>query len=85
MEQLELLPDLPVPDRKLELVNAQRSWATLQPILMSLDDLATLEWMMRYEQVTKNRIRILDRIYSRWNKLRQEADRRNLSKGILPF
>ncbi len=66
-------------------VNAQRSWATLQPLLMTLDSMPALEWMIRYELATKNRLRIIERIYARWNRLRQEVDRRNLAKGILPF
>ena len=73
------------PENAEAIRSAIKSWATLQPLLMEINDLPTLEWMMYYEQISKNRIRIIDRVYSRWNKLRQELERRALSKGQLPF
>ena len=40
---------------------------------------------MLAEQAGKNRIRILERLLSRYNKLRLERERRELSKAQLPF
>ena len=61
------------------------SWATLQGLLTRLDDEETVQFLMRSEQQGKNRIRILDRLYSRYNVLRRERERRDLSNGKLPF
>lgn len=72
-------------DRQAELQSAIRSWATLQPYITTIDSEAEAQWLMRAEQMGKNRIRILERLHSRLNKLRLERERRELSKGILPF
>lgn len=70
--------------RQSELCNALRSWATLQPYITTIDSEAEAKWLMRVEQSGKNRIRILERAHSRYNKLRLERERRELGKGTLP-
>lgn len=67
------------------LLNDLRSWATLQPHITTIDSENEARWLMLAEQAGKNRIRILERLHSRYNKLRLERERRELSKGILPF
>jgi len=77
----------------LSLVDAEReimlsnlgSWATLQPMLNTLDKEEDVKFLMRAEQASKNRIRIIDRLYARYNVIRRERERRELSAGILPF
>ena len=61
------------------------SWATLQGLLVKLVDEDTVQFLMKAERQGKNRIRIIDRLYSRYNVLRRERERRDLSSGILPF
>lgn len=61
------------------------SWATLQGLLLKLDKEEDILFLMKAESQNKNRIRIIDRLYSRYNVLRRERERRNLAKGILPI
>ena len=61
------------------------SWATLQGLLVRLTDEDTVQFLMKAEQAGKNRIRIIDRLYSKYNVLRRERERRDLAKGKLPF
>jgi len=84
MEQISLNVDT-LTARQNELLNDLRSWATLQPHITTIDSEDEAKWLMRAEQSGKNRIRILERLHSRYNKLRLERERRELSKGILPF
>ena len=86
MEQTAELPNIAVltPEREGMLSDLQ-SWATLQDLLVRLKDEDTIKFLMKAEQNTKNRIRILDRLYSRYNVIRRERERRDLAKGILPF
>ena len=72
-------------ERQSMLLNELRSWATLQPHITTIDSENEAKWLMRAEQAGKNRIRILERLHSRYNKLRLERERRELSKGVLPF
>ncbi len=67
------------------LLDDLQSWATLQPRILDIKDEQTVKYLMVAESKDKNRIRILDRLYSRYNKLRHERERRELSRGILPF
>ena len=71
--------------RQSELLGAVRSWATLQPYITTIDSEEEAKWLMLAEQAGKNRIRILERLLSRYNKLRLERERRELSKAQLPF
>ena len=84
MEQTSLNVDT-LTARQNELLNDLRSWATLQPHITTIDSEDEAKWLMRAEQSGKNRIRILERLHSRYNKLRLERERRELSKGVLPF
>ena len=84
MAQLELDVNT-LTARQSELLGAVRSWATLQPYITTIDDEQEAKWLMLAEQAGKNRIRILERLLSRYNKLRLERERRELSKGVLPF
>ena len=61
------------------------SWATLQNLLPKLATEKDVEFLMKAEQQNKNRIRILERLYSRYSVLRKERERRELSIGRLPF
>lgn len=70
--------------RCLELNSWLRSWATLQPHITDLDSESEIIWMMKSEQNGRDRIRILERLLSRYNKLRHERERRELQAGILP-
>lgn len=84
MEQLSLDVST-LTSRQGELLTAVRSWATLQPYITTIDSEEEAKWLMLAEQAGKNRIRILERLLSRYNKLRLERERRELSKGKLPF
>lgn len=84
MEQMSLSVDT-LTERQVMLLNDLRSWATLQPHITTIDSEDEAKWLMHAEQHGKNRIRILERIHSRYNKLRLERERRELSKGVLPF
>lgn len=84
MEQLALNVDT-LTSRQSTLLTDLRSWATLQPHITTIDSEEEAKWLMRAEQAGKNRIRILERLHSRYNKLRLERERRELSKGVLPF
>jgi len=84
MDQMRLNVDT-LTERQHLLLNDLRSWATLQPHITTIDSEDEAKWLMHAEQAGKNRIRILERIHSRYNKLRLERERRELSKGILPF
>lgn len=84
MEQLALSVTTST-ERQLMLLNDLRSWATLQAHITTIDSEDEAKWLMRAEQAGKNRIRILERLHSRYNKLRLERERRELSKGMLPF
>ena len=61
------------------------SWATLQGLLPKLSTEDDVQFLMRSEQQGKNRIRIIDRLYSRYCVIRKERERRDLSVGKLPF
>ena len=61
------------------------SWATLQGLLPKLNTEDDVQFLMRSEQQGKNRIRIIDRLYSRYCVIRKERERRDLSVGKLPF
>lgn len=84
MEQMSLNVDT-LTDRQKELLVAIRSWATLQPYITTIDSEEEARWLMLVEQAGKDRIRIIERLHSRYNKLRLERERRDLSKGRLPF
>lgn len=84
MEQLNLQVDS-LSDRQRMLLNDLRSWATLQEHITTIDSEDEAKWLMQAEQAGKNRIRILERLHSRYNKLRLERERRELSNGTLPF
>ena len=84
MTQLELDVNTLTP-RQSELLTALASWATLQPYITTIDREEEATWLMLAEQAGKNRIRILERLLSRYNKLRLERERRELSTGKLPF
>lgn len=72
-------------DRQRMLLNDLRSWATLQEHITTIDSEEEAKWLMNAEKAGKNRIRILERLHSRYNKLRLERERRELSNGTLPF
>ena len=61
------------------------SWATLQGLLPRLKTEDDVQFLMKSEQQGKNRIRIIDRLYSRYSVLRKERERRDLASGKLPF
>ena len=61
------------------------SWATLQGLLPKLSTEDDVQFLMRSEQQGKNRIRIIDRLYSRYCVIRKERERRDLASGKLPF
>ena len=61
------------------------SWATLQGLLPKLTTEDDVQFLMKSEQQGKNRIRIIDRLYSRYCVLRKERERRDLASGKLPF
>lgn len=84
MTQLELQGE-GLDDRQTGLLSSLNSWATLHPILNTLSTEDDVQFLMRAELDNKNRIRILDRLYSRYNVLRRERERRELSDGKLPF
>ena len=84
MEQLTLDVNT-LTERQSMLLNDLRSWATLQPHITTIHSEEEAKWLMLAEQAGKNRIRILERLLSRYNKLRLERERRELSKGKLPF
>ena len=84
MEQLTLNVDT-LTERQQMLLSNLRSWATLQPHITTIGSEDEAKWLMCAEQAGKNRIRILERLLSRYNKLRLERERRELSKGQLPF
>lgn len=61
------------------------SWATLQGLLPKLSTEDDVQFLMKSEQQGKNRIRIIDRLYSRYCVIRKERERRDLASGKLPF
>ena len=61
------------------------SWATLQGLLPRLHTEEDVGFLMKAEQQNKNRIRIIDRLYSRYCVIRKERERRDLASGKLPF
>ena len=61
------------------------SWATLQGLLPKLSTEDEVQFLMKSEQQGKNRIRIIDRLYSRYCVIRKERERRDLASGKLPF
>jgi len=80
------LPNMQVVSLEREgMLSDLNSWATLQGLLAKLVDEDTVQFLMKAEQRGKNRIRIIDRLYSRYNVIRRERERRELAKGILPF
>ena len=80
------LPNMQVVSLEREgMLSDLNSWATLQGLLAKLVDEDTVQFLMKAEQQGKNRIRIIDRLYSRYNVIRRERERRELAKGILPF
>jgi hypothetical protein len=72
-------------DRQAMLLKDLSSWATLQRHITTIDSEEEAQWLMRAEQAGKNRIRILERLLSRYNRLRLERERRELAFGKLPF
>jgi len=72
-------------ERQRILLRDLSSWATLQQHITTLDTEDEVRWLMRAEQAGKGRIRILERLLSRFNKLRLERERRELAHGKLPF
>lgn len=72
-------------DRQAMLLKDLSSWATLQQHITTIDSEEEAQWLMRAEQAGKNRIRILERLLSRYNRLRLERERRELAFGKLPF
>ena len=72
-------------ERQQMLLNDLKSWATLQQHITTIDSEEEARWLMEAEQSGKNRIRILERLLSRYNKLRLERERRELARGKLPF
>ena len=82
-DQLKLDIDTLSPERE-GMLSDLNSWATLQGLLLKLDKEDDILFLMKAEAQNKNRIRIIDRLYSRYNVLRRERERRNLAKGILP-
>ena len=71
-------------DRQKTLLSDLRSWATLHVVITSIDSEEELIWMMHAEIAGQNRIRVLERIHSRYCVLRRERERRELSEGKLP-
>lgn len=71
-------------DRQKTLLSDLRSWATLHVVITSIDSEEELIWMMHAEKAGQNRIRVLERIHSRYCVLRRERERRELSEGKLP-
>lgn len=71
--------------RQSMLLRDLSSWATLQQHITTIDTEDEVRWLMRAEQAGKGRIRILERLLSRYNKLRLERERRDLARGKLPF
>lgn len=71
-------------DRQKSLLSDLRSWATLHQIITGIDSEDELVWMMQAEHTGQNRIRVLERIHSRYCVLRRERERRELSEGKLP-
>lgn len=72
-------------DRQSQLLTDLRSWATLQEIITDLSDEQELKWLMQAEQNGQNRIRVLNRLYSRFCVVRKERELRDISEGKLPF
>ena len=72
------------PEREV-MLSELNSWATLQGLLPKLATEDDVEFLMKSEQQGKNRIRIIDRLYSRYCVIRKERERRDLSVGKLPF
>ena len=72
-------------ERQNSLLSDLRSWATLHQIIVEINSEQELRWLMHAEQAGQNRIRILERIYSRYCVLRKERERRELAEGKLPF
>jgi len=80
------LPNISVLSPEAEgMLSDLNSWATLQGLLPKLVTEPEVEFLMRAEQQNKNRIRIIERLYSRYCVLRKERERRELSSGKLPF
>ena len=77
-------PEMGLTDRQKSLLSDLRSWATLHVVITSIDSEEELTWMMQAEQVGQNRIRVLERLHSRYCVLRRERERRELSEGKLP-
>ena len=75
----------PSSERRTVLFSHLRSWAGLHEIITALNNEAEIKWMMQTEVAGSNRIRILERLYSRYCVLRKERERRGLSEGKLPF
>jgi hypothetical protein len=75
-----------IPEERAQyLVSLIRSWATLSPHITELELESELKFMIMCEQGGKDRIRLLERLLSRYSKLRSERERRDLQSGILPF
>jgi len=85
MEQGSLELSESLTGRQSTLLNDLQSWATLQQHITTIDDEEEARWLMRAEQAGKNRIRILERLLSRYNRIRLERERRELAEGKLPF
>ena len=85
MEQATLQSNAAYSQEQEGMLSDLNSWATLQGLLGKLTKEEDIKFLMRAEQQGKDRIRILDRLYSRYNVLRRERERRELSEGKLPF
>lgn len=71
--------------RQLQLLDILKSWATVQEVIANLDDEYELQWLMQAELNGSNRLRLLNRLYSRYSVLRKGREIRELGEGKLPF
>lgn len=71
--------------RQLQLLDILKSWATVQEVIAELEDEEELRWLMQAERNGTNRLRLLNRLYSRYSVVRKNREIRELSEGKLPF
>ncbi len=69
--------------RQLSLLDKLRSWATLQDIITELTE-EEAKWLMECEVQGANRLRLLNRLYSRFCVVRKVRELAELSQGKLP-
>lgn len=72
-------------DRQQVLLRDLRSWATFQTLISSIEDEDELYWLISAERQTQNRLRILNRIYSRLTVVRKARELHELGSGTWPF